>query len=504
MLMQLVNALPQIPVISLLIATLPVSALLIWVIPSPRAARWVTLAAASIDLLLALLVVYGYDSTNGGFQFVEKTSWIPTLNINYIMGIDGITVLFLPLTVILFIAAILTSWNSVHNMPRLYYTLMLLLESSTLGVFCALDTMLFFLFWELTLIPLYFLISLWGIGPNRRHAAVKYTMFMLAGGIPMLFAFILLAFNHASVSAMAVPAGLNFDYQVLLTTASSTKLQIMVFLLFLAGFGVKTPLFPLHTWLPEVAMEGPVSIAALLTGLKLGAYGLIRFAVPLAPDAAHELHWLLAGLGVLAVLYGAYAAMSQSNIRRMLAYASISHVGLVVLGISSLNQQGIQGAVFMLINFTFIAGGLYLLTSMLYQRTGSSDLINLGGVARTMPRLASFFFIFGLASIGMPGTAGFPAEFLVIYSAINTHTGAGIAVLFATILAAVYFLRHYRETFFGPVTNNSIENCMDLTTRELIIAVSMALLILGGGLAPSLVLDQTEKSALEWVNRLGK
>lgn len=217
----------------------------------------------------------------------------------------------------------------------------------------------------------------------------------------------------------------------------------MVFLLLLAGFAVKTPVFPLHTWLPVVAMEGPVAVAALMTGLKLGAYGLIRFAVPLAPGAAQELHWLLAGLGVVGILYGALAAIAQTNLRRMLAYASISHVGLVLLGIASFSLQGVQGALFQLLNFTVVAGGLSLLTSFLHQRMGSTDLINLGGAGRSMPLLAAFFFVFALASLGVPGTTGFPAEFLILVSTLQSHTGAGLAALFGMVLGAAYVLDGY-------------------------------------------------------------
>lgn len=498
----MIESLNNLPLLSLLIATMTAGAALIWTIPSPRAARWVALVTALVDLLVAVYVMFAFDTGNGGFQFVETASWIPVLNINYTIGIDGITILFLPLTVVLFIGVILSSWNSIHSMPRLYYMLLLLLEGATLGVFCALDTILFFLFWELMLIPLYFLISLWGTGPNRRHAAVKYTMFMLAGGIPLLIAFVLLAFNHAGVNGNSIPAGLGFDYLVLLNTPVSAELQLTVFLLLLVGFGVKTPLFPLHTWLPEIALEGPIAIVALLTGLKIGAYGLMRFAVPLAPDVAQQMHWLLAGLGIIGVLYGAYAALSQTNIRRMLAYASISHVGLVVLGIASFNQQGIQGAVFMLLNFTLVSGGLFILTGLLHQRIGSSDLVALGGAATSMPILASFYFIFGMAAIGIPGTSGFPAEFLLILSAIKTHTGAGIAALFAAILAAAYFLRQYRRTFFGPVRHEHIADAEDLKKRELLIVIVFTVLILGMGIVPGTVLEYSNAASQTWLNTL--
>jgi NADH-quinone oxidoreductase subunit M len=422
---------------------------------------------------------------------------MPSLGIRYHLGVDGIALLFLPATVLLFIGVILASWNSVHTLPRLYYSLLLLLETATLGVFCALDTVLFFLFWELTLIPIYFLVSLWGIGANRRHAAMKYTLVMLAGGIPLLFGFLVAAFGAAGGGAPV------FDLPVLLAMPLPTDVQYLVFLLLLAGFGVKVPVFPLHTWLPLIAMEGPAAVAALLTGLKLGAFGLIRFAVPLAPTAAQELHWLLAGLGTVSLLFGAAAALAQTNLRRMLGYASLSHVGLVLLGIASFDLPGLQGAVLQLLNFVIAAGGLFLLVSHLHHRTGSTDIAQLGGAARTMPLLASFFLLFGLAGMGMPGTAGFPAELLILLSALQAHTGAGLAALGAVVLGAACFLQLYRRAFFGPVTCPEVAQAQDLLPRERWLALLFALLVIGFGLWPSALLDLVRPAAEAWLARLG-
>jgi len=490
------------PLLSLLIITLPLGAALIWLSPDPRHARWIALLTALVDLVLTLVVVAGFDSTADGFQFVERIEWIPALNIQYYLGVDGISVLFLPFTVLLFIGALLASWTSVRTLPRLYYTLLMILESATLGIFCALDTMLFFLFWELTLVPTFFLISLWGIGPHRRYAAVKYTLMMLAGGVPLLFGFLVLAFEHAGLDGAALQAGLVFDYPTLLSTALPTELQTAVFFLLLLGFAVKAPVFPLHTWLPTVAMEGPTAIAALMTGLKLGVYGLIRFTVPLAPDAAQEFHWLLAGLGVIAILYGALAAMAQTNLRRMLAFSSLSHVGLVLLGIASFNMQGIQGALYQLLNFTIVAGGIFLLAGFLHHRTGSTDLLSLGGAARSMPLLAAFFLLFGLAGMGLPGTNGFPAEFLLILSAFDTHTGAGLAALIGAILGAAYFLGIYRRAFLGPSHTAVITDAVDLRARELLVISVMAVLILVGGFYPTGILDMTRAASEAWVGNL--
>jgi len=490
------------PLLSLLLLSLPAGVLLIWLVPDASKARRIALGAASLDLLLALAAVWRFDPSDAGFQLVERHDWIPTLHVQYLLGVDGISILFLPLTCVLFIGVILASWTSVRTMPRLYYSLLLLLEGATLGIFCALDTILFFLFWELTLIPTYFLVSFWGVGPNRRFAAVKYTMFMLVGGVPLLFAFVVLAFNHAAIAGTGVPAGLTFDYPVLLRTPLPHALEVTVFFLLLLGFAVKTPLIPLHTWLAVVATDGPVGIAALMTGLKLGAFGLIRFLVPLAPDAAQNYHWLLAGLGVVGILYGALAAMAQTNLRRMLAFSSVSHVGLVVLGIASLNQQGLQGALFQLLNFTVVAGGLFLVTGFLHHRTGTTELIGLGGAASTMPLLASLFLLFGLASMGLPGTSGFPAELLLILSALETHTGAGLAALFSVILGAGYFLRIYRLAFFGPVRTIYVERVQDLRRRELLVAIVLVLVVLALGLYPQGVLDFTRTAGEEWVSHI--
>ena len=493
----------SLPLLSCLFLPLLLGVALIWLWPRAVAARGIALVVALVNLGLALVVVLAFDPAQAGFQLIEKHAWIPSLNIHYLVGVDGISLLFLPATALLFVGVILASWTSVHTLPRLYYSLLLLLEAATLGIFCALDMVLFFLFWEFTLIPLYFLVSLWGIGPKRRHAAMKYTMVMLAGGVPLLFGFLVLAFGAASGGTDGAGGGLVFDLPTLLLTPLPTDVQMLVFLLLLVGFGVKVPLFPLHTWLPLLAMEGPAAVAAIVTGLKLGAYGLIRFAVPLAPTAAQELHWLLAALGTVSILYGAAAALAQTNLRRMLGYASLSHVGLVVLGIASFNLQGLQGAVLQLLNFSIASGGLFLLASHLHHRIGSTDIANLGGAARTMPLLASLFLLYGLAGMGLPGTSGFPAELLILMSTFKDHAGAGLAALIGMVIGAAYFLSLYRRAFFGPTTQASVQQATDLRPRELWPALLFALLLIGFGFWPTLLLDLIRPSAEAWLARLG-
>jgi NADH-quinone oxidoreductase subunit M len=380
--------------------------------------------------------------------------------------------------------------------------LLLLLESATIGVFCALDLGLFFLFWELTLPPIYFLISLWGVGPQRRHAAKLYALTMLAGGVPLLMGIVLLALDSAGESFIGVPAGLNCDYLALLETPLPLAAQSTIFLLLLLGFAVKAPLFPFHVWLPAAAMEGPAGVVALLTGLKLGLYGIIRYAVPLAPQAAQHWAGLMAGLGILGALYGALLALRQTNLRRMLAYASVSHVGLVLIGISAFNIQGIQGAVFQLFNFGIVSGGLFLLAGFLQHRLGSTEIASVGGAARSMPLLSSLFFVLGLASIGVPGSNGFAAEHLIVIGAFKAHTGFGLAALLTAIFGAAYFLKLFRAVFLGPAARRSILEACDLRLREYCIGVSLGCLALGFGLFPQTLLDLSQKPLQTWIARL--
>lgn len=491
----------DLPLLSLLLLTYPLGAALIWLTPRPEAARWVALIVNGLGLLLGLSVVAALDPGQGGFQLREQADWIPSLNIHYAVAVDGISALFLPATALLFLGVNLASWNSRRELPRLYHSLLLLQAGATLGVFSAVDLILFFLFWELSLVPFYFLVNFWGVGPQRGYAATKYTLIMFAGGVPLLFGFLVLAFNHAALGGAGIPTGLSFDLIELLNTPLPDSLEWVVFLLLFLGFAVKTPVFPLHTWLPLLAMEGPVAVVALLTGLKLGAYGLIRLAVPLAPDAAQQMHWLLAGLGTFGLLYGAVAALAQTNLRAMLAYSSLSHVGLVLLGIASFNLQGSQGAVLQLLNFTLVAGGLFLLAGMLHQRLGSTDILALGGAARSMPLLASLFLFLGLASLGLPGTSGFPAELLILVSALRTHTGAGLAALFAMVIGAAYFLNLFRRAFLGPIERPPVATAADLRPRELALLLAFAAIILGIGLYPTALLEIIRPAAQVWVER---
>ncbi len=477
------------PWLSTLLLTLIVGAGLTLLAPAQKV-RWVALAVNFVTLIIAVVIVIGFDSSLSGFQHVEKYVWIPTLNINFSLGVDGISILFLPATTLLFTAVTLSSWNSIQTQKHTYFALLLVLELSILGVFIALDTINFILFWETTLIPLYFLLSLWGVGANRRYAGMKYVLFMMTGGLPIMFAFVLLAIQTDGSTI--------FEYTELIKTSKDNPYQTAIFFLLLFGFGIKTPLFPMHTWLPVLAQEGHPGTIATIVGLKLGAYGLLRFTIPMAPDAAQSYQWLLIGLGITGVIYGAVAALGQTNIRRMLAFSSISHIGMVVLGISTLSIQGIQGAVFQLLNFTMFSGGLFLLSGFLLQRIGSTDVISLGGIAKSMPLLASFFFFLGLASMGIPGTSSFPAEFLIIISVLDKFTGVGLAALFGIVLGAAYFLGIYRKAFLGECRSEIVADAVDLKSRELLIVFVMSAIVLIVGLYPELVLGIIRVASSDW------
>lgn len=492
--------LASLPLLSSLLALPALGALLSALLRRAPWAQWIALTVATLTLLCSLLIVAVFDGADPEFQLLESATWISGLNIRYLVGVDGISLLFLPATALLFLGAVVAGWRitaaATPLAPGLYFALLLLLEAATLGVFCALDTILFFFCWELTLPPLYFLVSLWGVGAARQAAAVRYFLVMLAGGVPLLFGLLALIFGSAAAGNLA------FDLPTLLEKPLPEQAQYLVFLLLLLGFGVKVPLVPLHTWLPSMARGAPAAVTALLVGLKLGAYGLIRLAIPLAPVAARDLHWLLAGFGTVAMLYGAVAALAQSNLRAVLAYGSLSHVGLVLLGLASFSVSALQGSLLQLLNFSVAAGGGFLVLAFLQRRTGSTDIARLGGVVHSMPLLSGFFLLFGLSGMGLPGTSGFPGELLIIVDALHSHTGAGLAALFGTVLAAAAFLAPFRQAFFGPLQNADVAAAADLLPRELAILLPPALLTLAIGVYPLPLLELLRPSAEAWVAAL--
>ncbi|KJV07278.1 complex I subunit 4 family protein [Methylocucumis oryzae] len=490
------------PVLSLIIVVPLLGALFVVGFPDNRYVQRLATWIAALELLLSFMALVLFNRADAGFQLQEHYAWIPTLNIAYSVGIDGLSILFLPMTALLTLLAILACQRSILPLTRLHFALLLVLESMSMGIFCALDMVLFFLFWELTLVPILFLIGLWGIGSKRRAAAVKYVLLMLFGGLFLLAAILLLAINHAEQMHSVKLHDLSFDLPVLLETFVPESLQVSVFFLFLLGFAVKAPLVPFHTWLPQVALEGPTQLTALLVGLKLGLYGILRLALPLVPSAAVEYSWVLGVAGAVALIYGILIALQQANLRRLMAYTGISHVGMVLIGLSAFNIQGLQGAVLQLINFSMIAGALMLLAGFIQQRLGSTELVHLGGLAKTMPRLTVCYFILAFASMGMPLTSGFPAELLLIIGTLLAHPSLGVTTIAGAILGAAAVLLYSRRAFLGPVLRQDVAKVEDLSTAELGLLSVPILFVLAFGLAPNVLLSFNEKTAEDWLARI--
>jgi NADH-quinone oxidoreductase subunit M len=480
------------PILSLLIFLPLVGAAVLPFLPDRRSARTVALAVALAELVLAVVLVLAFTPGVSDVQLAERVAWIETVGAQYHVGVDGISVLFVPLTAFITVLVVLYSWNSPRFLSKTYLAAVLCLEATMVGVFVSLDLVLFFVFWELMLAPSYFLIKLWGGGPERQHAGLAYVMYMLVGSAPLLVGIVLLGANYGEVRPDGPP--LSFDFLTLLDTPISPERQTLVFFLLAFAFAVKGPLPPFHTWMSSALAHGPVGIGMFLVGLKLGVYGFLRFAIPLLPDAAEQWSWLLAVLGMLAVLYAALIALVQRDLRRLLAFAGVSHVGIAVVGVFTLNVQGMQGALFVMINAGLASTGLLMLAGFLHARTGSSEISGYGGLARRLPLLACFFFIVGLSVIGLPSTSGFIGEFLVLLGAFRVHWALAAGTVLTIVLSAAYFLTYYERAFLGPVRRPEARTLHDLGLREAGMAAAVSVLILWVGLFPGAFLDITRGS----------
>jgi len=485
------------PVLTALVLLPIAAAIALQLVPTDRWASRLALGAMVAELIIAIGVLLGFRPGLAQTQFAERVEWIPTIGAVYHVGVDGLSVLFVPLTALVAILALVSSWRAVRFHLRGFLAALLLLEAATMGIFVSLDLLLFFLFWEAMLVPTYALIRIWGVGPERQGAAGKYAMYMLVGSAPMLVAIALLGIN-AGDAAM----GYTFDLPTLLSTPVPLALQAIVFFAFAFSFAVKSPLFPFHSWLPGALLEGPAGVAIFLVGLKLGIYGFLRFAIPLAPDAAREWGWIIAALGVVSLLYGGLVALTQPNLRRLLAFAALTHVGLATLGVFSLDQRGVQGALLLMVNVAISATGLALLAGALHARFGTTELTAFGGLARYAPRLTAAFLVFGLAGIGLPGTSGFPAELLVFIGAFRSQPWLAVIALLGTVLGAAYFLAYFMRAFLGPATREAVRVVRDLRPHEAVAAVVLAIAIVAIGAFPGPLVDITDASARALVQRV--
>ncbi|MDH4186777.1 MAG: NADH-quinone oxidoreductase subunit M [Nitrospira sp.] len=493
------------PILTCILFLPLVGAVTLWLFDDEDMVRTSALTIALVELALSVFVLLRFIPESAAMQFTEHVPWIPALGISYHLGVDGISVLFVGLTAFLTVLIVVYSWDTVRQQVKLYMMALLALETTTMGVFLSLDLILFFVFWELMLIPSYFLIKLWGGGAARHYAALKYVLYTLLGSVFMLVGIALLDINyHQWATLRHLDSTYSFDLLALLSVPIPLGQQILIFWLLFLGFAFKAPLFPFHTWLPDALLEGPIGMAVALAGLKLGTFGFIRFSIPLLPDASKSqtVVTIIMVLGLAAILYGAIMALIQQDFRRLLAFSSISHLGFVVIGLFALNYQGIQGSLLTMINLGFSTAGLFFIAGFLYSRQQSTDLNVFGGMAKQTPLLASFFLLIGLASIGLPGTNGFVGEFLILLGTFKANWLYGGIAVTGVIFGAAYFLWYYERSMLGPVGKAVRDTMRDLNPRELIIASSLSMMILWIGLYPAPFLRMMNGSVQALVDRV--
>ena len=447
------------------------------------------LGASVLDFLWSLRIFRLFDPRNGDMQLLERMPWMPSFGINYIVGIDGISLFLVLLTTLLMPVAILASWP-VKDRIKEYLIFMLLLQTGMLGAFVALDLFLFYVFWEVMLVPMYFLIGVWG-GSRRIYAALKFVIYTMAGSLLMLVAIIYLATRHAQLTQV-----FTFNLLDLYGLRLPFDQQLWLFLAFALSFAIKVPLFPFHTWLPDAHVEAPTAGSVILAGvlLKLGTYGFLRFAMPLFPDATQAALPSLVALSVIGIIYGALVAMMQSDIKKLVAYSSVSHLGFVMLGLAALNVQGVQGAIYQMLNHGLSTGALFLLVGMIYDRRHTRLIDDFGGLWQRIPLFSSVLLLVTFASIGLPGLNGFVGEFLILLGAFAAVPGWTVAASSGVVLGAIYMLWMFRRVIFGPLNNPENQRLEDLNGRELAVLAPILLLILYMGIYPRPFLDRLEPS----------
>ncbi len=457
-------------------------------------ARMIALVGAVLGFLVTLPLYTGFDKMTSAMQFEEMRVWIPHFNINYHLGIDGISVLFILLNSFFTPLVVLAGWKVIEKRVAQYMAAFLIMSGIVNGVFAALDAMLFYVFWEAMLIPMFLIIGVWG-GANRVYAAVKFFLYTLFGSLLMLVAFIYL--YKQSGGSFSI-----LDYHVLPLTLNA---QILIFIAFFMAFAVKVPMFPVHTWLPDAHVEAPTGGSVILAAimLKVGAYGFLRFSMPIAPDASHELAWFMIALSLIAVVYIGLVALMQSDMKKLVAYSSISHMGFVTLGFFIFNAYGIEGGLLQMVSHGFVSGALFLGIGVLYDRVHSRQIADYGGVAHKMPVFAAFFVLFAMANSGLPGTSGFVGEFLVIMGAIKANFWYALMAATTLIFGAAYTLWMVKRVFFGVVSNEHVAHLTDITLREKIIFSILAICVLGMGIYPLPFSEMMHASVTDLIVHLG-
>ena len=467
--------------------------------------RFIAIGISLLTFLLSLYIYANFNENIEDFQFYSSYEWVPSFGAGYTVGIDGISLMLIMITTLLTPIALIASWSSVEKSIKSFNVMILILETGMLGVFCSLDLFLFYIFWEIILIPMYFIIGLWG-GENRIYASVKFFIYTMFGSLVMLVAIILLINNVATITGGALSANLLVLYDY--SPDIANDVQLLMFLAFALSFAIKVPIFPLHTWLPDAHTEAPTAGSVILAAvlLKMGTYGLIRFCVMLFPYATIYFAPFISVLAVIGIVYGALVSMVQTDLKRLVAYSSVSHMGFVVLGIFALNQESLQGSTIQMINHGLSTGALFLLVGMIYERRHTRMISEFGGLAKRLPIYSTLFMIIMFSSIGLPGLNGFVGEFLILVGSFKSSflDNKLYAIISASgvILSAVYMMWVYQRIFFGKLENELNQNLKDVNKREIGIMIPMIIFIVWIGIFPSTFLNKTNKSVKMVIDRM--